>query len=135
MLCQSITQLTNAYGPAKAGIIRNNCDNTVYIGAPNDIETAEQMAIKINLPILDMLSLKPDKVVVCRRGHPTVISNRYKTLEDPLYLKITRTADMHYKKSALVERKQRKDFSPAREVISIENPFIIQLPVPQLPKL
>lgn len=121
LLCQSITQLNNAYGTAKAGIIRNNCDNTIYIGAPNDLETAEQMAIKMNLPVLDMLSLKPDKAVICRRGHPAVISKRYKTLEDPLYLKITRTYDTHYKKSTLVERKQRKDFSPAQEAIDSVN--------------
>ena len=121
LLCQSITQLTSAYGPAKACTIRNNCSNTVFIGAPNDLETAEQMAIKMNLPVLNMLSLKPNQVVVCRRGHLAAIANRYKTYEDPLFIEITNNYSKQGKKNPLIERTKRKDFSPAREAIDTVN--------------
>ena len=121
LLCQSITQLNNAYGTAKAGIIRNNCDNAIYIGAPNDLETAEQMAIKMNLPVLNMLSLKSNQVVVCRRGHLAAIANRYKTYEDPLFIELTNNYSKQGKKNPLIERTKRKDFSPAREAIDSVN--------------
>lgn len=112
LLCQSLSQLNTMYGEAKAATIRNNCDNTIYIGAPNDLVTANEMAIRINRPVGDMMTMREDQVLVCRRGYPPEIVDRYKTLEDPLYIETT----VNYMKSpashAHTPRKVRKDFSP-----------------------
>jgi hypothetical protein len=100
------------YGEAKATTIRNNCDNTIYIGAPNDLVTANEMALRLNRPVGDMMTLREDQVLVCRRGCPPEIVERYRTLEDPLYIETT----VNYMKSPTVHahtpRKVRKDFSP-----------------------
>jgi type IV secretory pathway TraG/TraD family ATPase VirD4 len=112
LLCQSLSQLNTMYGEAKATTIRNNCDNTIYIGAPNDLVTANEMALRLNRPVGDMMTLREDQVLVCRRGCPPEIVERYRTLEDPLYIETT----VNYMKSPTVQahtpRKVRKDFSP-----------------------
>ena len=89
LLCQSVSQLNTAYSAPQATTIKNNCDNTVYIGAPNDLDTANEMAYRLNCPMADMLVLKPDQTLVCRRGHAPQITSRYKTLEDARYIALT----------------------------------------------
>ena len=117
LLCQSLSQLNTAYDTAKATTIKNNCDNTIYIGAPNDLETANDMSIRINRPLADMLVLKPDQTLVCRRGHAPLIVNRYKTLEDELYIAVTNIYNKNSASSKCHTRSVRKDFSPMRSTL------------------
>jgi hypothetical protein len=117
LLCQSLSQLNTAYDTAKATTIKNNCDNTIYIGAPNDLETANEMSIRINRPLADMLVLKPDQTLVCRRGHAPLIVNRYKTLEDELYIAVTNIYNKNSASSKCHTRSVRKDFSPMRSTL------------------
>lgn len=116
LMCQSLTQLNTMYGAAKAATVRNNCDSTVYIGAPNDLETANEMALRLNCPVADLLTLLPDQELVCRRGSPARLTRRYRTLEDPLYKEVTSEYAL---KAAMGEytlpaRPTRKDFSARR---------------------
>jgi type IV secretory pathway TraG/TraD family ATPase VirD4 len=111
-MCQSVSQLETLDGQSKATTIKNNCDSTVYIGAPNDIETANEMSLKLNRPTAEMLALKPDQAIVCRRGCAPVIAHRYRTLEDPEYTAVTEKFARVRTSAVLPERRKRKDFSP-----------------------
>lgn len=114
LMCQSLSQLNTMYGNAKATTIKNNCDNTVYIGAPNDLDTANEMALRINRPLTDMLTLREEQTLVCQRGKPPEIVERYRTLEDPLYMKVTLNHVKSPAYRAHTGRRVRKDFSPKR---------------------
>lgn len=50
MLVQSLSQLESMYGPAASVTIQDNTDNIVYMGG-NNLDTAEQMARRINKPM------------------------------------------------------------------------------------
>lgn len=112
LMCQSVSQLETLYGHSKATTIKNNCDSTVYIGAPNDIETANEMSLKLNRPTAEMLALKPDQAIVCRRGCAPVMAHRYRTLEDPVYTEVTEKFARARASAVRPERRKRKDFSP-----------------------
>ena len=56
MLVQSLAQLESMYGPAASVTIQDNTDNIVYMGG-NNLDTAEQMARRINKPMDEVLAL------------------------------------------------------------------------------
>ena len=117
LLCQSISQLNTSYSAPKATTIKNNCDNIIFIGAPNDLDTANEMALRINKPISEMLILDSNHTLVCRRGHSPVIVNRYKTLEDTRYVDVTNSYNKAPSMSKRHIRSVRKDFSPMRSTL------------------
>lgn len=87
LLLQSETQLAQMYGEMAATTIINNCDTYVFHGA-NDIRTCEHIAMRLNRPLSEVMSMPIGKVVVFRRGCAPRMAERYKILEDPYYKEI-----------------------------------------------
>ena len=86
MLLQSLSQLAAMYGHNGAVTIRDNTDNIVYLGG-NDLDTAEQIARRINKPVDEVLSLPIGQEYLFRRGQKPLQLKRYQIYDDPLYQK------------------------------------------------
>ena len=84
MLVQSLSQLAAMYGNNGAVTIRDNTDNIVYMGG-NDLETADQIARRINKPVDEVLSLPIGQEYLFRRGQKPLQLQRYQIYDDPLY--------------------------------------------------
>lgn len=67
IILQSLTQLEDLYGHAKAMTIVNNCDNLLYLGG-QDLETAEFIGVKIDKPTTMILNLPLDEAYLFTRG-------------------------------------------------------------------
>ncbi len=67
IILQSITQLYSIYGVEKAKTIINNCDNCLYLGG-QDVETAEFISIKANIPINKILDMPLQNAYLFTRG-------------------------------------------------------------------
>lgn len=67
IILQSLTQLEDLYGHAKAMTIVNNCDNLLYLGG-QDIETAEFIGVKMDKPTTMILNLPLDEAYLFTRG-------------------------------------------------------------------
>lgn len=86
LLLQSESQLFATYGESKATTIIDNCDTYVYLGC-NDVRSAERVAKRLNKPLNKVMELPLGSVVVMRRGAAPVVTTRYRTYEDPNYIK------------------------------------------------
>ena len=86
LLMQSESQLFATYGESKATTILNNCDTRVFMGT-NDERTGRRIAERLNKPLHKVMELPLGEVVVMRRGSPPVVTTRYRTYEDPNYIK------------------------------------------------
>ena len=84
MLVQSLSQLAAMYGSYGAVTIRDNTDNIVYMGG-NDLETADQIARRINKPVDEVLYLPIGQEYLFRRGQKPIQMQRYQIYDDPLY--------------------------------------------------
>ena len=84
MLVQSLSQLAAMYGNNGATTIRDNTDNIVYLGG-NDLETADQIARRINKPVDEVLYLPIGQEYLFRRGQRPLQLQRYQIYNDPLY--------------------------------------------------
>ncbi len=84
MLVQSLSQLAAMYGNNGAVTIRDNTDNIVYLGG-NDLETADQIARRINKPVDEVLALPIGQEYLFRRGQKPIQLQRYQIYDDPLY--------------------------------------------------
>lgn len=84
LLLQSLTQLDSLYGEYEASTIRNNCDTWVFMGSM-DIKTCEEMARRTDKTVKEIMDMKVGEVIVLRRGHGSVFTDRYPILEDELY--------------------------------------------------
>lgn len=84
MLVQSLSQLEAMYGRNGAVTITDNTDNLVYMGG-NDLETATQIARRINKPVDEVLSLPVGREYLIRRGQKPLELKRYQIYDDPLY--------------------------------------------------
>ncbi|MBO6264405.1 MAG: type IV secretory system conjugative DNA transfer family protein [Acidaminococcaceae bacterium] len=84
MLLQSLSQLAAMYGHNGAVTIRDNTDNIVYLGG-NDLDTAEQIARRINKPVDEVLALPIGQEYLFRRGQKPMTLKRYQIFDDPLY--------------------------------------------------
>ena len=93
MLVQSLSQLAAMYGHNGAVTIRDNTDNIVYLGG-NDLDTAEQIARRINKPVDEVLSLPIGQEYLFRRGQRPLTLKRYQIFDDPLYRKEIAPLDM-----------------------------------------
>lgn len=67
IILQSITQLDSLYGESRAMTIINNCDNYLYLGG-QDMKTAEHVAIKMNLPVTEVLNMPLQQAYLFTRG-------------------------------------------------------------------
>ena len=84
MLLQSLSQLAAMYGHNGAVTIRDNTDNIVYMGG-NDLDTADQIARRINKPVDEVLALPIGQEYLFRRGQKPLQLKRYQIYDDPLY--------------------------------------------------
>lgn len=90
LLLQSESQLENAYGPAAATTIINNCSTYVYLTGGMDLKTAQSISTRLNRPLEDVLYAPLGKVFVFQPGRKPFVGDRYKTLEDEQYISIMR---------------------------------------------
>lgn len=67
IIIQSISQLDEIYGKNKAKTIINNCDTCLYLGG-QDVETAEFMAKKSNVPVNKILTMPLNRAFLFTRG-------------------------------------------------------------------
>lgn len=87
ILLQSFSQLKSLYGEADMVTIMDNCDQMVYLGC-NDLDTCNQIARRMNVPLDVVLNLPIGEAIVFRRGFPYAKAKRYQTLRDVEYLKM-----------------------------------------------
>lgn len=88
LLIQSESQLSSIYGSNAATTIINNCDSYVYMGS-NDLQTAQNISIRVNRPLEDVLYMPVGSQILFRRGQKPIWTKRYNILENELYQKIT----------------------------------------------
>lgn len=75
IILQSISQLTDLYSPSAAKTIINNCDTIVFMGC-NDVDTAQEIALRTNLPMRKILYQPLGQSWVFRRGQePRLVKN------------------------------------------------------------
>ena len=89
LMIQSESQLESMYGISEATTIINNCDTYLYMGGM-DIKTAQNISLRLNVPLDEVLYMPLGQEIVFRRGQRPVITKRYNILENDLYKKITR---------------------------------------------
>lgn len=84
VLVQSESQFEKLYGEADAITIMNNCDRLVYFGG-NDITTCNNIAKRANVPFDEIYNMPLEKVYVFERGKKAICTDRYKTIDDPIW--------------------------------------------------
>ena len=89
LLIQSESQLSSTYGSDAATTIINNCDSYVFLGS-NDLRTAQNISLRANLPLEDVLYMPVGSEILFRRGQKPIMTKRYSIMENELYQKVTR---------------------------------------------
>lgn len=89
ILLQSESQLEALYGQQKATTILNNCDSYVYLGS-NDLHTAQNVALRANRLLEDVLYLPVGDEILFRRGQKPIFTKRYNIQKDKQYQRVTR---------------------------------------------
>ncbi|MCH5314765.1 MAG: type IV secretory system conjugative DNA transfer family protein [Eubacterium sp.] len=87
IVLQSETQLEGMYGVADAKTIINNNDTLIYLGG-NDVETAKDIAVRLNCPIENVLYMPLDQICIFRRGSKPIVAKKYPTLQDKMFIKL-----------------------------------------------
>lgn len=88
LLLQSESQLEQMYGTRNATTIINNCDSYIYLGGM-DIKTAQNISLRLNVPIDEVLYMPIGQEILFRRGQRPIITRRYDIQKDELYKRIT----------------------------------------------
>ena len=99
LLLQSESQLEQMYGSNNATTIINNCDTYVYLGGM-DLKTAQNVSLRLNTPLEDVLYMPIGREVIFRRGQRPIVTQRYDIQKDKLYQAVTK----EYEKSIMKER-------------------------------
>jgi len=99
LLLQSESQLEQMYGSNNATTIINNCDTYVYLGGM-DLKTAQNVSLRLNWPLEDVLYMPIGRQVIFRRGQRPIVTQRYDIQKDKVYQAVTK----EYEKSVLKER-------------------------------
>lgn len=89
ILIQAEQQLISMYGYDAAATIINNCDSYVFMGT-NDLPTAQNISLRVNRPLEEILHMKLGNQILFRRGAKPKIGKRYNISENELYRKVTR---------------------------------------------
>lgn len=100
LLLQSESQLEQMYGPDNAATIINNCDTYVYLGGM-DLRTAQNVSLRLNAPLEDVLYMPVGREVVFRRGQKPIRTSRYTITKNPVYRKY---AEGYHKQIHIQER-------------------------------
>lgn len=86
LVIQSLAQLKDLYGK-EGDVIKANCDTMVFLSA-TDLDTANELSIRLDKPIQDILYMPIGKSYVLRRGtRPREVEN-YDVKEHPEYFKL-----------------------------------------------
>lgn len=84
IIIQSLSQLEDIYGRAKAMTIINNCDSCLYLGG-QDVDTAKYIAIKADKPASAILSMPLHQAWLFLRGEKPRQAARYRLESHPRY--------------------------------------------------
>lgn len=87
LLLQSETQLHQMYGEQASHTIINNCDLYVSMSSM-DFDTAVSVSRRMDLPVKEILELPIEKLCVFRKGYKSLITQRYRTYDDPYYKQV-----------------------------------------------
>ncbi len=88
LLLQSESQLEQMYGTDNATTIINNCDSYIYLGGM-DLRTAQNISLRLNAPLDEVLYMPIGQEVLFRRGQRPVVTKRYDIQQNDLYQKVT----------------------------------------------
>lgn len=88
LLLQSESQLESMYGPDQATTIINNCDTYLYMGGM-DLRTAQNVSLRLNVPLDEVLYMPIGQEILFRRGQRPIVTQRYDINKNPLYKQIT----------------------------------------------
>lgn len=88
LLVQAESQLSSLYTSEQATTIINNCDTYVFMGT-NDLATAQNISLRVNKPLEDVLHMKIGNQILFRRGSKPKIGKRYNILENENYRQVT----------------------------------------------
>lgn len=88
LLLQSESQLESLYGSEQSTTILNNCDTYIYLGGM-DLKTAQNISLRTNKPLDEILYMPVGKEIIFRRGQPPIHTSRFKIEQNQLYRKIT----------------------------------------------
>ena len=102
LLIQSESQLHSLYGSDAATTIINNCDSYVFMGS-NDLTTAQNISLRVNKPLEDILYMKLGRQILFRRGDRPKMVQRYNIQENEIYRKVTDSYQRRIQKRKRVE--------------------------------
>lgn len=89
LLLQSESQLEHMYGSDNTTTIINNCDSYVYLGGM-DLKTAQNVSLRLNAPLDEVLHMPIGQSVVFRRGQRPIVTKRYNIQQNDLYQEVTK---------------------------------------------
>ena len=89
LIVQSLSQLEDLYGQAKAQTIINNCDHCLYLGG-TDTQTARYFAEKFNCQLSTVLNLPLDSAFLFTRGSQPKRVQKYELNRDDIYRSLNR---------------------------------------------
>ena len=92
LIVQSLSQLEDLYGHAKAQTIVNNCDHCLYLGG-TDTQTARYFAEKFNCQVSTVLNLPLDSAFLFTRGSQPRRVQKYELARDDIYRGLNRPRD------------------------------------------
>lgn len=88
LLIQSESQLISLYGSDSATTIINNADSYIYMGS-NDLTTAQNISVRANRPLEEILHMKLGNQILFRRGSKPKMGKRYNIMENEIYRELT----------------------------------------------
>lgn len=103
LLIQAESQLSSLYGYEAATTIINNCDTYIFMGS-NDLATAQNISLRVNRPLEDVLHMKIGNQILFRRGARPKLGKRYNILEDETYRKVTTAYEQHITEERKLEK-------------------------------
>lgn len=99
LLLQSESQLEAMYGSDNATTIINNCDTYLYMGGM-DLRTAQNVSLRLNVPLDEVLYMPIGQEILFRRGQCPVVTRRYDIRKNDLYQQVTK----QYEQALTAER-------------------------------
>lgn len=82
LIIQSLSQLKALYNK-EAETIVGNCDTKVFLSSPNDLETANELSIRLDKGLQSILYMSLRKSYVFRRGSLPLLVDNYDLKEHP----------------------------------------------------
>lgn len=103
LLIQAESQLSSLYSAEAATTIINNCDTYLFMGS-NDLATAQNISLRVNRPLEDVLHMKIGNQILFRRGARPKMGKRYNILDNETYRKVTTAYEQHIATARRLEK-------------------------------